>query len=146
MVPADSYWHVWWSACSIFLSWFFLVIDQIFNFSIIVLSMVQFCPQIVPKVSCPPAVFNNGKALGHLCYVEEFLVMLKDLVHRKHGLYDLSWRWMCKWPFQMKAVCCVLSQGWLDVTWVVNMWKSWVLSDVICEWDVKLGSSDFCMV
>lgn len=53
------------------------MIDQILNFSITVLSMVGFCPQIVPKVSCRPAVFNIGKALGHPCNIEGFLVMLK---------------------------------------------------------------------
>lgn len=66
----------------------FLVIDEILNSSI--MSMVEFCPQIVPEVSCRTAMFNFGKALGHLCYVEGFLVMLKDLVHGKHCLYDLS--------------------------------------------------------
>lgn len=47
--------------------------------------------------------------------------------------------------FQMKALCCVLAQEWLDATWVMNSWKSWMPSDTLCECDVKLSGSDFCM-
>jgi len=52
--------------------------------------MVGYYPQIVPEVSCRTVALNIGKVLGHLCYVEGFLVTLKDLVHRRQCLYDLS--------------------------------------------------------
>lgn len=66
------------------------MIDQVLKSSIIVLGMVGFCPKIVPRVSCRLVVFNTGKALGHLSYVEGFLVVLKHLVHRRDRLYDPS--------------------------------------------------------